>query len=619
MQPKAPQSLRLPVIELTADRASQARLALFVHMARIMVLFVLLFGLHRLAGQRLEMSGYSVPVTFDLQTVSSVHPDVAKVEPVDDHATAFRLLDSEGNSLAIVTQTSPLCDSIVGYAGPSNAMVVMDNDWIVQSVRLLRCPDTAEHLRMVENDPKFWNQFIGWKWGQTAMLKVDGVSGSTLTSLAIGESVAWRLSQPIGVIAQPAPQVRPSLRFSAPISPLTVERWFETATSVREVPSKPYLWECLDDSGTVVGMVVRSGPLDDSVVGYQGPTEVILQVAQGTEPTSPDSPELPLIVDAMLGESFDNQPYVNYVKQERSFWKRFRNRSVQSLATIDFESEMIDGVSGATMTSMAVAETIRNACQKWLELDQAAEPSATAAPKSAGVDEVAVRQRGLNDSWREWLTGGSVLAALFWSRSHLRGRRLFRIGWQISMVAAIGWISGNLLSLALLGGWTRGGIAWQLAPGLTLLAAAAILVPAMFKGNIYCDHICPHGIVQQWIRPSKHRRIRRSIQLSLRATAIAFVALALFTTIQPIALNLAWFEPFDLYASGALVSVSAFLWIVSLILARLAPMGYCRLACPTGLFLDYVRRDASRHRLTIADAALVSSTLSVWAASTLMH
>jgi hypothetical protein len=350
-------------------------------------------------------------------------------------------------------------------------------------------------------------------------------------------------------------------------------------------------------------------------VGYQGPTEVVLRLERsGGDSQSDERGNVGsfVVVDAMLAETFDNQPYVNYVKQERSFWKRFRNRSIQSLATIDFQAEMIDGVSGATMTSMAVAETIRNACQKWIDVDQKlakAVADDNQGPKSPGQPK---RKRAINGSLTEWLTGVCALLAVVWSRSRLRGQKRFRIAWQITMLAIIGWISGNLLSLALLSGWTRGGVAWQFAPGLTILATVAIFAPAILKGNVYCDHICPHGILQQWIRPNQGRGLPMSARVALRTFAIILLVLALFTAVAPVRINLAWMEPFDSYSSRVLLSGSAFVFLASLVLSRVTPMGYCRLACPTGKLLDYVRRDASRYRLTIADGCLVVATACIW-------
>jgi len=612
VQRNTSQPFRLPVIELSRDRATQNRLVGLVHFVRMATLILLLVGLHRLAGVRSQQSGQSAPVTIDLQTAMTVHPEAVSIEPLDGDSAAYRLLDADGDQLAIVTQTSPESDSIVGYAGPSNVLVAMDGDLVVQSVRLLRCPDTAEHLRMVENSPKFWQQFAGWKWGETATVEVDGVTGSTLTSLAIGEAIAWRLSHTPGTPAKAPPLVRRSLRFSDPVDVESLTRWFEAVVKVREDDQLPFLLECLDSSGSVLGKIVRTGPLDDSVIGFQGPTEVILQVQDSLD-DSPDAKAfdepMPIVIDAMLGQSFDNQPYVNYVKQERSFWKRLRNRPINSLAALDFEAEMIDGVSGATMTSMAVAQTIRNASKKWLEIQEQMTLDESSKPVSP---DGPTRQRKLNTSWTEWLTGGIALAALLWSRSRFRGRRWTRLAWQATMLVSIGWLSGNLLSLALLAGWTRGGIAWHFAPGLTILAVISLFAPAVLKGNVYCDHICPHGIIQQWIKPRKSHKINPQLEASLRASAVIFVVVALIAAIRPDWVNLAWFEPFDTYASGVLLSISATVWLASIVLARFKPMGYCRLACPTGRLLDYTRRDASRYQLTILDGALIAGVIGVW-------
>jgi len=611
----ASQPFRLPVIELSRDRATQARLVAVIHSARIVTLVLLLVGLNRLADLRSERTGQSAPVAIDLQTARTVHPEVASVEPIDGDPAAYRLLGANGDQLAIVTQTSPQSDAIVGYAGPSNVLVVMNDDLVVESVRLLRCPDTVDHLRMVENNQHFWQQFVGWKWGETATVKVDGVTGATLTSLAIAEAVAWRLSHAPGAPAEPLPRVRRSLRFSSPVDVEILTRWFEDVVEVREDTEIPFLLQCFDQSGKKLGKIVRTGPLDDSVIGYQGPTEVILQIqesAGGMLDDQSDGQAMPIVIDAMLGDSFDNQPYVNYVKQERSFWKRFRNRPIDSLAEIDFQAEMIDGVSGATMTSMAVAETIRNACNQWIEIKETSVLAMTTESSKSGLPAGPTRQRRLNASWTEWLTGGIALSALLWSRSRFRGRRWLRIAWQATMLVSIGWISGNLLSLALLGGWTRGGIAWHFAPGLAILAVVATLAPAVIKGNVYCDHVCPHGILQQWIRPRAGRSLLPLLSTALRLSAFVFVVVALIAVLWPAKIHLAWFEPFDAYSSGVLLSLSAFVWAASLVLSRVTSMGYCRLACPTGRLLDYTRRDASRHRLTIVDAVVATAAVIVW-------
>jgi hypothetical protein len=99
----------------------------------------------------------------------------------------------------------------------------------------------------------------------------------------------------------------------------------------------------------------------------------------------------------------------------------------------------------------------------------------------------------------------------------------------------------------------------------------------------------------------------------MRISAVIFIIVALTAVIQPTSVNLGWFEPFDAYASGVLLSLSAVVLAASLVLSRITPMGYFRFACPTGRLLDYTRRDASRYQLTVLDAAVVTAAFCVWA------
>jgi hypothetical protein len=101
---------------------------------------------------------------------------------------------------------------------------------------------------------------------------------------------------------------------------------------------------------------------------------------------------------------------------------------------------------------------------------------------------------------------------------------------------------------------------------------------------------------------------------TLRVSAAVLIGLTFTSAVYPLGLNLSWFEPFDAYAAGVAISVSVALWGGSLVLARLEPVGYCRLACPTGKLLDYVRRDASSHQITTIDIGLALATAILWAA-----
>lgn len=587
----------LPIVELSPDRRLQSRLAPWIHAGRLILVALLLLGLHRLALVQSPATGPNAGETIDLTVVQAILPGSDSVEPLAHDLAVVRALDAAGQSLGLVTQTLPQTARVVGYAGPSNVAIVMDEQWQVTAVHLLHCPDTTEHLRKVESRRVFWQQFIGWKWGETAEIRVDGVSGATLTSLAIAESVAWRMATG-GAPQSGLPPIRRSVRFATAIEADQLRKWFPEAQRVREDDDAIYQIIIEDSQRQILGTLIRTGPLCDTVIGYQGPTEVLMRYNESG-----------LVTDLILGESFDNQPYVNYVKQEASFWRKFKGRSLESLAQLDLYEEMIDGVSGATMTSIAVAETIRDASAALMEHRQQ-----VAQAEAAQLDTGDVASRKLRWNWSatELITAGLAMAALIWSRSRLRGRRIPRLLWQLTCLLLLGLVCGNLLSVALWGGWTRGGVPWRLAPGLATLVAVSILAAAVSKGNLYCDHLCPHGILQQWIRPRRSRRLWWPLQQTLRLSALGVIAVTLLGIVIPLAINLAWLEPFDAYAVRVGVSFSLVLWAASLLLARLQSMAYCRHACPTGKLLDYVRRDASRHRITLVDCALLAGVAAIW-------
>ena len=57
-------------------------------------------------------------------------------------------------------------------------------------------------------------------------------------------------------------------------------------------------------------------------------------------------------------QSFDNEPYVGYVRDDRHFKSHFIGQTFESLSNNHQLSPSTEGVSGATMTSQAIAEAI---------------------------------------------------------------------------------------------------------------------------------------------------------------------------------------------------------------------------------------------------------------------
>ena len=531
----------------------------------------------------------------ELSDVQKLLPSAHAVEPRTSADHLWDVLDSNGDVIARTARTLPAAANVVGYRGPSESLILFNKNLQIIGVSLLASSDTEEHVDAVLRDESFFDQFREWKWGGLkAEQKVDGVSGATLTSLAIAGGVLKRIGGD-----------KPSLVFESPTEPSEIAEWFPKAKSLRQISASTS--DVLDEKGQVLGSIVRTGPLSDSIVGYQGPTELLLQLSKAS--VSSDQPEGDAIVKAArIRKSFDNEPYVDYVRTEYGFWPLFQDKTMKQLAEMDLVAEEVEGVSGATMTSMAVAETlVKSAGAHLVE-------KPISANKNLGWFQSLVQEVRISSV--DIATVVVLLLAFVSKRLGLFRVQWMRRIWLILVVVVIGWWSGNLISMALLSGWGAEGIAWKLAPALALLAAIAFLSPPLTKSNPYCNHLCPHGAIQQLIKPSQKSRRKWSparwlTRLLTYMPGVTLVIAYICLVIAPTS-DLSSWEPFHAYLINIAGWGALALALGTLAFSAFVPMGYCRFGCPTGRLLDYVRRKATSDRIRIADGVALGLLAVAW-------
>ena len=548
--------------------------AWLVHGLRVALVVGLLLAIPSPTPARLS-DGSRPPRLADLPEIELL-ADAVEVDGAQDSSGIWPVRDSGGNVIAGAARTLPAARDIVGYRGPTEALIVVDEDLRIAAVDLLTSRDTEEHVAAVREDHRFFQQFVGWGWGESPTeVHIDGVSGATLTSLAMAEGVLKRLGGQ-----------RPSLVFTEPLSLADARQLYPQAAAI----SDAILAEAFDSRGRVLGKLFRTGRLVDDIVGYQGPTELLVAVSTEGE-----------ITEIQIRRSFDNEPYVGYVRQDKySFWPAFEGRSLEQLASLDLMAAQVEGVSGATMTSMAVADTVVAASRELIEkLHREAERP------------VANRRAAWQSRWGSADVATMVvlmLAALITRLKWFRRRGARRV-WLIGVVSVIGLWAGNLISLALVSGWAAEGVAWRLAPGLAAIAAVALITPPLSKSNPYCSHLCPHGAIQQLIRPNTKSRRRQKPpawlqRILLWIPGITLSAAYVWLLMLPAA-DLASWEPFNVYLFRIAGWGSFTLAGVSLVAAGFVPMAYCRFGCPTGRLIDYLRRTAKSDRVQLADAVAV--------------
>jgi uncharacterized protein with FMN-binding domain len=555
-----------------------------VHLLRVAIFGALLVLIHRAHQRRIDAAAAATVEPVPLASAQLDFPTAAAVQ-LDNQGTTL-VTDAAGTRIGTLVQTSPQADRIIGFSGPTNVLIGFDPDDRITAVRIRSTRDTQEHAERVALDTNFLASYVGRTRTEAAAgIPVDAVAGATLTSLAIAESIPVRLGG----------QAR-SLRFPESLETADVRPLFPTAKSLTADPERPSLWTVADEAGRRIGCVVRGSPAIDNIVGYQGPTDLIIGLsvpAEGDE--APVQMSAAEIVGVRLGRSFDNEPYVGYVLDDRYFFKTFTAGTLSELARLDLQAAHVEGVSGATMTSLAVAEGLVAAAREQIM----AEDRLAAAHES---DRLRLSQRDVG-------TIGVTLAGVLLALSRWRGRRWIRVPFLVGLVAYLGFVNGDLVSQALLVGWTRNGVPWRRMAGPLVLVAAALLLPILTRHNVYCSHLCPHGAVQQLLSLRLRRQWRpgRRLTRGLHFVPGLLMAWVAFVALTGIAADLVDIEPFDAYVPSIAGWPTIALFAIGLVASLFSSMAYCQYGCPTGALLSWLRRHSRRDQLNLGDALLAAA------------
>lgn len=556
----------------TAQPASRFR-TVAVHTYRV-ALFVTIISMIHLGhrwytAQRRGDSAEPIPVA----EVRKFFPGASQLGAYDPDHGGQTVADGAGKHLGFVVQTSPESDKVIGFSGPTNTLIAFNTDNKISGLTVIRSGDTKEHLQDVVQNEVFMTSLNGLTWQQAGAAQVDGVSGATLTSMAIMDGISLRLGGE-----------NPSSRFPDPISISEAKPFFETAVSLVQDDQKPSLLKVLNEQGEVLGSVTRTSPHADQMIGYQGPTDTLIAIDHhGT------------VIGAAIRQSFDNEPYVRYVKEDHYFFNIFKGFTLADVAALDMMDAGIEGVSGATKTSMTVAESLIATAGK-IEQEQ---PLPEKKP-----------QAWLHLTNRDYGTLLVVAAALAIALTHLRGNKRLRIGLQVVLVIYLGFINADMLSQALLVGWSQSGVAWKVAPALVLLTVAALACPIFIGKQVYCTHLCPFGALQDWLRRVPLRvRVPRRMDRILRMLPAALLVFVVVVAMLHLPISLVGLEPFNAFvfriAGAATITVA----VIGLASSTLVPMAYCHYGCPTGEMLRYLRLNSASGRLTRRDVLATALTL----------
>ncbi len=388
-----------------------------------------------------------------------------------------------------------------------------------------------------------------------------------LYRLAVLVAIAWIIRDH---------HVRLRISGHAPIELSEVRAVFPTADELRPDAGERAGMFVHDAVGTPLGYVLRTAPQSDAIIGYRGWTDSLVAFDPALK-----------VVGVRVRSSQDTVDHVRDVVQDRHFLKLWNGKPWSEIAQQTPQDAGIEGVSGASMTSLAIAE----GSQRRLLASESA---------------LAVARPPLRIRARDIGLALVVAAGLTLAFTGTYGRPWLRRGFQVLVIAYVGFINGDLLAQSLIAGWMQAGIPWRSAPGLVLLAAAALAVPWATGRPLYCQQLCPHGAAQELLHRVAPKRWRitlhKDLAAGLRWLPPALHALVVTVCILVLPIDLAHIEPFDAYLLTSAGVATIVIAIVGLVASLFVPMAYCRYGCPTGALLEFLRGRGKTDRCTRRDA-----------------
>jgi hypothetical protein len=150
-------------------------------------------GVLRKLGRQGPSLRFPEPITLD--EVKTLEPTAASLRFKGDQQ---QVLDASGTVLGIAIRTAPLTDSLIGYKGPTDTLVLLDpSGKTVRAVQMRKSYDTQRYVAYVTGDRQFLKLFAGMPVEKLATLdfaaaKIEGVSGATETSYSVAEGLKRR-------------------------------------------------------------------------------------------------------------------------------------------------------------------------------------------------------------------------------------------------------------------------------------------------------------------------------------------------------------------------------------------------------------------------------------------
>ena len=136
----------------------------------------------------------------------------------------------------------------------------------------------------------------------------------------------------------------------------------------------------------------------------------------------------------------------------------------------------------------------------------------------------------------------------------------------------------------------------QIVPAMVsgnLISIVLFAVLAAFWGRLYCEVVCPLGVIQDMLRKAVFRKnVRRvcsRLPESRRQAVVRWIVFALFMAAGLLGFSFMWLDPYGIFGRGVTLSGGLFFAVLALSFVGKGRF-WCNWMCPVGTFLQLVSR-----------------------------
>jgi len=284
------------------------------------------------------------------------------------------------------------------------------------------------------------------------------------------------------------------------------------------------------------------------------------------------------VIERVVLVNHKETPSFFFKIQRRQFLQQFTGRKISDPFVLDVD---VDSVTGATMSSRAITEAIR-------------EGSHTAGIKIFNLP--------IKEERFPWKFGtDEILLLLLYAVMLFGVLRKIKVMQYVTMAAAFIFLGfylnaaisiGNISSLFL--GYFpsfQENIFWW------LLITGALLMPLILRRNLYCSYLCPFGALQEFtakIGGINIKLSKKSIQFTRYLVYFLawFALILIFLTSNP---AVGAFEPFATFFALEGIGIQWFLLPAVVLGSFVFTRFFCRFFCPVGVVLALTVK--ARHKL----------------------